>query len=245
MSGASSSGSSATLPTNLRSEAALKRSVDLSQGPRARAFSFYRSAVQPRWGLTTRVDVAPLLAALPAWREVVPGLPPFVAYQHALLRAADAVPEMRQRLTPEGTVEEWAQLDASPTVLRADDSFAFARLRYAARLRDFAPPALAAVAQAQRVGTDWGLDDQNQPAALHTTVLPLVSFTDFTHARVSATDDGTPAIAMGRFAPEGERCWMPINLSVHHALVDGLHLGRYVQALERVLAALGVGPPPD
>ena len=61
-----------------------------------------------------------------------------------LLRAADAVPEMRQRLTPDGAVEEWAQLDASPTVLRADDSFAFARLRYASRLRDFAPPALAA-----------------------------------------------------------------------------------------------------
>lgn len=215
----------------------MRRIVDLAQSPRRQAFAFYRAAVQPRWGLTTRVDVAPLLAALPAWREALPDLSAFVAYQHVLLRAADAVPEMRQRLTRAGGVEEWAQLDASPTVLRADDSFAFARLRYAARLRDFAPAALAAVAKARTPDTDWGLDDEHQPAALHTTVLPLVDFTDFSHARVGAVDDATPAIAMGRFSPEGGGTWMPLNLSVHHALVDGLHAGRYVQAVQALLAA--------
>ncbi len=233
MCGASSSGRWACPPTSRRSEAAaLKKAVDLPAGPRRQAFAFYREAVQPRWGLTTRVDVAPLLAALPVWREAVPGLSAFVAYQHALLRAADAVPELRQRLTSAGGVEEWAQLDASPTVLRADDSFAFARLRYAKPLRDFAPPALAAIERARVVGTDWGLDDEHQPAAFHTTVLPLVHFSDFSHARVGACDDGTPAIAMGRFQREGEHCWMPLNLSVHHALVDGLHVGRFVQALQ-------------
>jgi chloramphenicol O-acetyltransferase type A len=214
----------------------VKRSIDLLAGPRRQAFAFYREAVQPRWGLTTRVDVAPLLAALPAWREALPGLTPFVAYHHALLRTTDEVPELRQRLRRDGAVEEWAQLDASPTILRADGSFAFARLRHAKRLADFAPAALAAVAAAKQVGTDWGLDDEHQPAALHTTVLPLVSFSDFSHARVSAVDDATPAIAMGRFTPEGERCWMPLNLSVHHAVVDGLHAGRFVQALEALLA---------
>jgi chloramphenicol O-acetyltransferase type A len=209
--------------------------VDLSVGPRKQAFAFYRSAVQPRWGLTTRVDVAPLLAALPAWREAQPGLSAFVAYHHALLRAADAVPELRQRLTQQGDVVQWAQLDASPTVLRADDSFAFARLRHARHLRDFAPAALAAIERSLAVGTDWGLDDEHQPAALHTTVLPLVHFSGFQHARVSASDDGTPAIAMGRFEREGGRCWMPLNVVVHHALVDGVHVGRFVQALQEGL----------
>jgi chloramphenicol O-acetyltransferase type A len=30
---------------------------------------------------------------------------------------------------------------------------------------------------------------------------------------------------------------MPLNIEVHHALVDGLHVGRFVQGLEALLAA--------
>lgn len=212
------------------------RVIDPALSPRAAAFAFYRHAAQPRWGLTTRVDVAPLRACLPRWREAVPGLTAFVAYHHALLRAADAVPALRQRLTPEGTVLEWPQLDASPTVLREDGSFAFSHLAYARSLRDFAPAALRAVALARRVGADWGLRDEAQRATLHTTVLPLVAFTDFTHARRGGFDDATPSVALGRFTPDGSRCWMPLNLVVHHALVDGLHVGQFVQALEALLA---------
>lgn len=213
------------------------RRVDPSQGPRAPAFAFYRDAAQPRWGLTTRVDVARLRACLPAWREAVPGLTAFVAYHHALLRAVDEVPALRQRLTPDGGVLEWAHADASPTVLREDDSYALSRLVYAPLLRDFAPPALSAVNAARQVGADWGLRDGQGAATLHTTVLPLVAFSDFTHARRGGFDDATPALALGRFTPEGPHCWLPLNLSVHHALVDGLHVGRCIQALETLLAA--------
>ena len=73
------------------------------------------------------------------------GCSAFVAYHHAILRAANAVPQLRQRLTETGDAVEWAQVDATPTVLRSDDSFAVARLVYAERLRDFAAPAQAAI----------------------------------------------------------------------------------------------------
>lgn len=208
----------------------MKRPVDLSSGPRAAAFAFYKGARQPRWSLTTRVDVGPLLVAAKSW-----GCTAFVAYHHAILRAVCAVPALRQRLTPEGGAVEWAQLDATPTVLRADDSFAVARLPYAERLRDFAGPAQAAITAAQRPGEAFGIDDRGNE--LHMTTLPLVAFTHFSHARAAGHDDGTPAIACGRFTREGEGLWMPLNIEVHHALADGLHVGRFVQGLEALLAA--------
>ena len=34
-----------------------------------------------------------------------------------------------------------------------------------------------------------------------------------------------------------EHRWMPPSVEVHHALMDGLHVGRYVQAFEAALAA--------
>jgi chloramphenicol O-acetyltransferase type A len=215
------------------------QAIDLAQGPRADAYAFYRSAHLPRWSLSTRVDVAPLLQALPAWaREHIPGLTPFVAYHHAVLRAANAVPALRQRLVPGAGAVEWPQVDATPTVLRPDDSFAVARLPFASTLRAFAGPALAAIAAAQVPGGDWGIAPE-PVGELHMTTLPLVHFTHFSHARKVSPDedDGTPAIALGAFQWEGERCWMPLNIEVHHALADGLHVGRFVQALQALLAA--------
>ena len=208
--------------------------VDPSSGPRANAYAFYREATKPRWGLTTRIDVGPLLRALPNWREAVPGLTAFVAYHHAILRAAVTVPALCQRLLPEGGAVQWPELDATPTVLRADDSFAVARLVWAERLQDFAPPALEAVRAAQQVGAPWGIRTE-QSGELHMTTLPLVHFTHFTHARPAVFDDATPSLACGGFGIEGERVWMPLNIEVHHALVDGVHVGRFVQALEALV----------
>lgn len=209
--------------------------IDPASGPRANAYAFYREATNPRWGLTTRVDVGQLLRALPAWRQAVPGLSAFVAYHHAILRAAVTVPALCQRLVAEGGAVQWPVLDATPTVLRADDSFAIAHLVWAEHLQDFAPPALAAVHAAQQLDAPWGMRTE-QSGVLHMTTLPLVAFTHFTHARPAVFDDATPSLACGRFSTEGERVWMPLNIEVHHALVDGVHVGRFVQALEALLA---------
>lgn len=209
--------------------------IDPAQGPRSRAFAFYREAERPRWGVTFPVELGALLTALPRWRERLPGLTAFVAYHHAVLRAANAVPALRQRLTPEGGAVEWRAVDATPTVLRADDSFAVARLVYAERLADFAGPALAAVAEALRPESPWGVRTA-QTGELHMTTLPAVAFTHFTHARRGGFDDATPSLALGGFQREGERVHMAVNIEVHHALVDGVHVGRFAEALQGLLS---------
>ncbi len=208
--------------------------IDPSQTARARAFAFYGEAERPRWGVTFSVDLTALLAQLPRWRERLPGLTAFVAYHHAVLRAANAVPALRQRLTPEGGAVEWRAVDATPTVLRADDSFAVARLVYAEKLGDFVRPALAAVAEALRPDAPWGVRTA-QSGELHMTTLPAVAFTHFTHARRGGFDDATPSLALGRFVHEGDRVRMAVNIEVHHALVDGVHVGRFAERLQALL----------
>lgn len=206
------------------------------QGPRAAAYAFYRAADKPRWGATWRVDLAPLLAAVSAWRESLPGLTPFIAYHHAVLRSAQTVPALRQRLLPDGGAVEWSQLDATPTVLREDESFAVARLPWAPCLDDFVAPAAAAIAAARQPGAPWGVRTE-QSGELHMTTLPGLAFSHFTHARAAGFDDATPSIALGGFVHEGASVWMPVNTEVHHALVDGLHLSRFAAALAAHCAA--------
>ena len=71
---------------------------------------------------------------------------------------------------------------------------------------------------------------------IHFTTLPWVSFTSFAQARKFNPEDSVPKIAFGKFTKESERVLLPISVEVHHALVDGLHVGRYIARLEEALA---------
>ena len=44
--------------------------------------------------------------------------------------------------------------------------------------------------------------------------------------------DCIPRIAWGKIAADGERWAMPVAVQVHHALVDGRHIGQFFEKLE-------------
>ncbi len=54
-----------------------------------------------------------------------------------------------------------------------------------------------------------------------------------------------PKIAFGKFTQEDQRMLLPISVEVHHALMDGLHVGRYLSQLEEALLNPQVFLPPQ
>lgn len=217
--------------------------LDTKDWPRRDAFRHFLRLEQPFFSLCTRVDVAPLKAAL-AGRPQPGGLS--LACHHLALRLANAQASFRLRLEGLGAaarVRVHGRVDGSTTVLRDDDSFGFAHLRWRPRFADFR--ALGAQAmQAVRDGPpgfqepEPGFDPDDADAALiYFTTLPWVHFTSFSHARPLPAADSIPRIAFGRIDADGPRQWLPVALDVHHALMDGVHAGRYLQAMEAELAA--------
>jgi chloramphenicol O-acetyltransferase type A len=71
--------------------------------------------------------------------------------------------------------------------------------------------------------------------AIHFTVLPWISFTSFSHARNFGREDSVPKIAFGKFTEQNGRVLLPFSVEVHHALMDGLHVGRYLARLQELL----------
>jgi chloramphenicol O-acetyltransferase type A len=59
-----------------------------------------------------------------------------------------------------------------------------------------------------------------------------VPFTSFSHARRWGTEDAVPKIVFGKHREIGGRRHMPVSVEVHHALVDGLHVGRFYEAFQ-------------
>jgi chloramphenicol O-acetyltransferase type A len=48
--------------------------------------------------------------------------------------------------------------------------------------------------------------------------------------------DSIPRFAWGRFYEEGDRLKMPLNLQVHHALLDGVDVGRFLLRVQEYLS---------
>ncbi len=208
----------------------MPRYIDLPTWPRRAAFEHFAALNQPYFGLCARLDVA---AAHRATRQA--GVSLMLACHHQALRAAHAVEPFGYRLEEGPRVRVHERLHASTTVLRPDDSFGFCYLEYVEDCREFLRRARHAV-DATRSGQTHFDPQPDEAAVIHFTTLPWVHFTSMSHPRQLGSGDSVPKLAFGRLQAEGEHLWMPLSVDVHHGLMDGLHVGRFVQLLEHALA---------
>jgi chloramphenicol O-acetyltransferase type A len=148
---------------------------------------------------------------------------------------ANEIEEFRYRIRGNGVVVH-PVIDGGSTVLVPDGTFRFAYYDYSPQMDRF----VAHVGEVlERVKSEAGpLDPQDdRDDLIHYSVIPWVAFTSFAHARRWGTDDAVPKIVFGKHREVGDRRLMPISVEVHHALVDGLHVGRFYEALQRRLDA--------
>ena len=207
----------------------LPKYLDLGTWPRRAAFDFFRGFDIPCFNICTRVDVSRLKVAVKALGIGSMSL----AYHFIAIRLANDVAPFRYRLEGE-RVRVHGEVTGSTTVLRDDDSFGFATLAHHHSFAAFAAQGAKAIAHARQPGAvfDAGNDDA---ATLHMTTLPWIHFSSFSNARQWGAHDSIPKIAFGRMDAEGDNLWMPLSVEVHHALMDGLHVGRFIQGFEAAL----------
>lgn len=206
--------------------------LDLDHWPRRAAFEHFRALDNPYFNVALRLELGALVAALP---QAAAGASLSLAYHHAVLRAANESEAFRLRLEG-GRVRVHGQVDASVAVLRDDDSIAFAYLRWQPSFGAFVADAAPQLAATRRGAQPFAAGNAHD-AVLHFTTLPWIDFTAFSHARNWRSDDSVPKFAFGRLCRDGDRSSMAFAVEVHHALMDGLHVGRLVQRVQQLLDA--------
>ena len=203
--------------------------LDLNAWPRRSAFEFFRAFDIPWFNICTRVDVARLKQAVQA--SGVGSI--WLAYHFIAIRLANDIEAFRYRLEGE-RVRVHDKVHGSTTVLRGDQSFGFATLEHQADYATFAAQAGAALELARQPGAAFE-PTQLGAAAVHMTTLPWMHFSSYSNVRQRGAHESIPKIAFGRIDAEGERLWMPLSVEVHHALMDGLHVGRFIEGFEAAL----------
>jgi chloramphenicol O-acetyltransferase type A len=70
---------------------------------------------------------------------------------------------------------------------------------------------------------------------IHYSVIPWIAFTSFTHAKKYNTRDSIPKIVFGKYCDDSGVAKMPVSVEVHHALMDGIHVGEFFEIFQKHL----------
>jgi chloramphenicol O-acetyltransferase type A len=214
--------------------------LDLDAWPRRELFEFYRDFDKPYFNICTRLDVTNLLPEVAKHSGVSVSL----TYHYFALRAANEIEQFRYRLR-NGRVLVHEVINGGTTLMLPNETFTLVYFDYFDTFANFIGPAQRAVEETKKDGAFQPRHEDD--ARIHCTTLPWISFTSFSHARNWRREDSVPKISFGKFIRENDRTLMPFSVEVHHALVDGLHVGRYVARIEEMLAQpeIYLGNPVD
>lgn len=204
--------------------------LDVENWARRDLFEFFRNYENPYFNICTRIDITKLSAFIGSHPETSISL----SLHYAALRAANETEPFRYRLE-NGKVVIYEVIHGGTIVLQPNESFNFAYFDYQEDFGRFITSAKHAVDEASRV--NHPLQPDPSVNRLHFTVLPWLAFTSFAHARNFSREESIPKIAFGKFIKENERTLVPLSVEVHHALMDGLHVGRFVARVQELLDA--------
>lgn len=202
--------------------------LDLETWARRDLFEFFHGYQNPYFNICTQLDITRLMAVL----RDRPGVSVSLAYHYFALRIANQIEPFHYRLEADRVVI-YEVINGGTTVLLPNETFSYAYFDYHEEFDKFAVEAEEAI---RRVQAEGSLKPTMRYDLIYFTILPWISFTSFAHARTPGRGESIPRIAFGKFLKEGSVTRLPISVEVHHALMDGVHVGRFITLFEEALA---------
>ncbi len=200
--------------------------LNLEQWHRKNHFHFFLNFEDPFFNICAEVEVSPLLAYAEEH-----GVSFFIAYLYLALKTANLIEEFRYRIRGERVLIHDV-IHAGSTVLHADQTFGFCYFDYHPAFVKFHEDASARL---QQHGDEKLEPHDERDDLIHCSVIPWVSFTSFAHAQRLKTQSSVPKIVFGKYHQVANAITMPVSVEVHHALMDGLHVGKFFELLQKFL----------
>ncbi len=208
------------------------KKIEQENWPRRSQFEFFRSFDQPYFDVCARVDVTGLRARSRANKESL-----FANMLFEAMGAVNEVAELRQRIRGDEVIEH-ALVHPNFTVLNENQVVNFCTGNCVLDRAEFAAD-VARLSAATQVLDELQLgDDAIRDDMVFVTSLPWLDFTAISHPFAGNSEksggfgDSIPRLAWGKIVESAGQASVSVQLTVHHALADGLHVSRFFQALE-------------
>ena len=205
----------------------MKQKLDLETWNRKEHYLFFKQMEEPFFGITTTVDCT---RAYFKCKEL--GISFFIFYLHKTLEAVNKIENFKYRII-DTDVYLFDRIDASTTILREDKTFGFSYIEFTNNLIVFNDIVLTEI---KRIQSTTGLFTREYPENLiHFSALPWINFSSLSHARSFTWQDSCPKISFGKMMDVVGKKTMSISIHVHHGLVDGFHVGLFLEEFQKLM----------
>ena len=204
------------------------KQLDLKKWPRIKQYEFFKKYENPFFNLCSTLDITELVRKVKKTNSSLS-----TSLLFASIHTANRIKEFKYRLKDDGVII-CDSIYAGSTVLNDDDTFSFCYFDYYSDFTRFNQNAEKQINLSKKGLIEF--DGRNNDFdIIHYSVIPWISFTSFSHPRNYGTNDSIPKIVFGKYYEENNKIKVPISIEVHHALMDGLHMGRYLEQLQNLL----------
>lgn len=191
--------------------------IDMNHDPRRSQFEYFKTFGNPYVSLTVPCDITPLKGRKPFFLTVL----------YCAINAANSVKELRRRIVGEQVIE-FENCLSSHTVALPDESYCYCEIDCAKPFDEYLPYAISQVEKAKANPT---MDDGDPTRLYFVSSAPWVSFTSI-HVPLPTPADTNPRITFGKAYEQDGKYMIPVDLTVNHALADGIHLAKFFKAFE-------------
>jgi len=207
--------------------------IDFENWNRKEHFAFFYRMDYPQYNICMDLDVTNFLTFTKKEK-----LSFYYSMIYAVTRIANELENFKYRIR-DGKVVLHNNIHPSFTEMNndtSDDLFKMVTVDFTDSITEF-------VREAQKVNENQKLYFDAEKLIgrddfVYITCIPWISFTHLSHTISLNKDDAVPRISWGKYYKTGDRVLLPFSVQVHHALVDGIHVGKYVESLQSYLDLL-------
>ncbi|WP_374949251.1 CatA-like O-acetyltransferase [Mucilaginibacter sp.] len=205
----------------------MRTKVDLETWVRKEHFKIFNSFDEPYYSINVDVDCT---TAYRRAKEL--GVSFYLYYLHCAITAINDIEIFRYRAISD-EVFVYDKINVTHIVLRPDETFGIGFIEYQTDLNEFVA---AANIEKDRILATKGLSlDLPGDNIIHFSALPGIKFTGLTHARSFGFKDSSTKLSVGKLTEVNGKKMMPLSITVHHGLTDGLHVGRFIDHYQQLL----------
>ena len=205
------------------------RKIDPNTWSRREIFDFFSKISNPFCSVTFNVDVTEVYAY--AKRS---GLSFYYALVYLVTKAVNSVEAFRYGIV-DGELVLFDERSPSFTDLKkGSESFHIVTMPCEGNIAEFCQDAKRRSAEQ----TTFLSTDKESTDLIYFSCLPWVELTALTNERDFDPDDAIPRISWGKFHEWDGRKILGISLELNHRFTDGVHIGKFADALQNLIEQL-------
>ena len=202
--------------------------IDLKTWDRTMHYMFFKRMDYPQYTICTNIDITNFYN-----KTKEQGISFYYAMIYAAMYSLNQVENFKYRIHGEQVVLHDIIHPSFTDMSKDTDLFKMVTTEMQASLAEYVDKASEKAKKQNDYFVKEDLEGRDDLAYI--TCIPWVSFTHLSHTISFNNDDSVPRLAWGKYFEENGKRLLPFSVQAHHSFVDGIHMGQYIDNLQKYL----------